>query len=241
MRIRVIDFETTGMPEGAGGAAVCEVGRCDVIGRVVDETTGLREWSVDTDSLAAVLCNPGRPIPPEIRAIHHIADADVADAIAATVALDGIGGEHVDAVAAHNAKFEQAFYPGGSAPWICTYKVALRLWPEAPSHSNQVLRYWLGMELPADLAMPPHRAGPDAFVTAHILARELNLGTASFDDMVRWSAGPALLPRITFGKYRGSKWEAAPSDYLSWIADKSDMDADVKANARHHLKARAKQ
>ena len=48
--------------------------------------------------------------------------------------------------------------------------MALRVWPEAPRHSNQVLRYWRGMRLDHARAMPPHRAGPDAWVTAHILA-----------------------------------------------------------------------
>ena len=49
-------------------------------------------------------------------------------------------------------------------------------------HSNQVLRYWLGLRLDADLAMPPHRAGPDAYVTAHLLLRMMAL--ASVEQMI---------------------------------------------------------
>lgn len=227
--IRVIDFETTGMPDD--GAAVCEVGWCDV-----DYADGIASVA---PSAFALLCNPGRPIPPHVQAVHHIGDRDLVDCPTPEVGFRRLMEGPPACFAAHNATFEKAFFGGGDVAWICTYKVGLRLYPEAESHSNQALRYLLGLDLPEDAAMPPHRAAPDAFVTAHILARFLNEGRATYDEMVRWSSGPALLPRITFGKHRGSKWEDAPSDYLRWIVDKSDLDVDAKANARHHLKLRA--
>lgn len=231
MLIRVLDFETTGLPE-TEGSAICEIGYCDVV-----RSTSESEWRVCQPWSA--LCNPGCPIPPEIRAVHHISDADVANADPARHYLGVLRDGDPAAFAAHIAKFEQHFFQGGTIPWICTHKVACRLWPDAPSLSNQVLRYWLGLELPDEQAMPPHRAGPDAFVTAHILAKVLNLGTATVDDMIRWSSGPPLLPKVMFGKHRGAKWDDVPTDYLDWLANKSDMDNDIKANARHHLKRRA--
>jgi len=36
-----------------------------------------------------------------------------------------------------------------------------------------VLRYWRNLVLDPALAMPPHRAGPDAYVTACLLAELL--------------------------------------------------------------------
>lgn len=228
MLIRVIDFETTGLPEDEGGAAICEIGWRDVEAAPPQAVVGGGQ---------SLLVDPGRPIPAVARAVHHIGDSDVAGAINPTEGLLRLTEGQPTYFAAHNAKFEQAFFSGNGTPWICTYKVALRLWPDAPSHSNQVLRYWLGIDLPhEDAAMPPHRAGPDAYVTAHLLARMIAEGRATIDDMVRWSSGPPLLPRITFGKHRGSKWEDVPRDYLEWIVNKSDLDSDTKANARHHLK-----
>lgn len=114
----------------------------------------------------------------------------------------------------------------GSAP----IKVALRVWPEAPRHSNQVLRYWRGMRLDHARAMPPHRAGPDAWVTAHILADLAQF--ASFAQMIAWTNEPKLLPAMTFGKHRGTGWDAIPIDYLQWMSGQADMDADVLWNAR---------
>lgn len=237
--VRVVDFETAGLPEQEG-AAICEAGWCDVIGDIIDDTTGLRHWRVDADRATSYLCNPGHPIPPEIRAVHHISDKDVAGAPPPRDILEKLSAGEVSAFAAHVAKFERAFFDLNEARWICTYKVALRLYPDAPSHSNQALRYLCGLELDPDAAMPPHRAGPDAFVTAHLLAHMLNDGRASIDDMVRWSSGPALLSKVTFGKHKGSKWEDLPTDYLEWLLYKSDMDADTKANAKHHILKRQK-
>ena len=87
-------------------------------------------------------------------------------------------------------------------PAICTYKAALRLWPEAPGHGNQVLRYWLRpKDLDPVIASPPHRALPDAYVTAFILRELLELATV--EELIAWTGEPALLPRVTFGQYRG--------------------------------------
>lgn len=226
--IRCIDFETTGLPDADEPTAICQIGWCDV--EIDSEITVCPPHSF--------LCDPGHEIPAVARAVHHISDADVGGELAPVDGLKRILIDPPHYFVAHNAKFEQAFFNGGSIPWICTYKVALRLWPDAPAHSNQVLRYHLGLELRDDLAMPPHRAGPDAYVTAHILKKMLETDGASLETMEHWSSGPALLPKVTFGKHRGSKWEDVPSDYLYWIATKSDLDDDTKANARHHLKKR---
>jgi exodeoxyribonuclease X len=56
--------------------------------------------------------------------------------------------------------------------------------------------------------------------------------------MIEWTAGPSLLPRITFGKHRGANWSDVPFDYLEWLAFKSDMDADTKFTAKHWIQQR---
>lgn len=228
MLFRVTDFETTGMPPDA---ALCEIGFCDV-----------RTYAgapIEIGDPVGMLVNPNRPMPPEARAIHHISDDDLANAPAIATGLITLNHPSVDIFVAHNAKFEQEFFTGNGKPWICTLKVARRLWPECPSHTNQCLRYFLGLELDDALAMPPHRAAPDTYVTAHILLKAFEAG-ASMADMIEWSNGPSLLPRVTFGKHKGTAWSELPGDYLSWIVNKSDMDADTKFTARHHLDGRRK-
>jgi exodeoxyribonuclease X len=240
MLLRIIDFETTGIPvEGEPPHAVCEVGWADV---VIGDDGQLGPEPVRF--VGSRLCDPGRPMRVEALAIHHISDAMIAvggeagtKASPPTLAFRRLMEDSPAYFVAHNADFERAVFAGGGTPWLCTYKAALRAWPDAPGHSNQMLRYWLGLDLDARYAMPPHRAGPDAFVTAHILIELLRAGT-KIEDMARWSSGPALLPRITFGKHKGAKWGDVPADYLQWIVIRSDMDRDAKANAKHELKAR---
>lgn len=223
MLIRVIDFETTGMPPDA---AVCEVAWRDV----VDE-----DGDYDIGDGVSMLVNPGRPVALEAMAVHHIRDHELADRPPPDVAfLQLMDGATI--FVAHNASFEQQFFAGGGKPWICTYRCALRAWPDSPGHSNQVLRYFLQLDLD-DRAMPPHRAAPDAFVTAHILLRLLD--AHPLDQLIAWSAEPALMVLCRFGKHRGAKWSEVPSDYLEWIL-RQDMDADTKHTARHHLSQRKK-
>lgn len=230
MLLRVIDFETTGMPPDA---VVCEVGWCD-----------LRTYDSDPAEIGdpvGMLVNPNRPIPPEARAIHHISDADLVGAPPITTGFLALSKGAPDIFVAHNAKFEQEFFTSGETPWICTMKVARRIWPECPSHTNQCLRYWLGIECDEALAMPPHRAAPDAFVTAHILYEMIR--HASFDQMIEWTARPSLLPgNIKFGtKHKGQPWSKADASYLEWIINKSDMDADTKFTAKHWLEQKRRQ
>lgn len=235
MLIRVVDLETTGFEPPAG---ICEIGFCDL----VKDGEG---WFVGMPG--SLLVDPGHPIPPETSAVHHIVDADVVSApVFEEAALSTFfDEERMQAerlvLVAHNAKFERQWLTPevtGEADWICTYKCALRIWPDAPAHNNGTLRYWLNPEgLARHRAEPAHRAGPDAYVTAYIL-REM-LKVMSLDELVDISSRPALLPKCNFGKHRGTPWADVPSDYLRW-ASGQQMDEDVAFTVRHHLAERAK-
>ncbi len=230
--VRCIDLETTGLapPE----AAVCEIGHTDVWHAKPED--GEPHWHVGRP--LACFVDPGRPIPPEVSAVHHIVDADVAGAKSLDDAVAPLLKGSKVVLCAHNAKFERQFLTM-SATWICSYKVALHLAPRAPAHNLQTLRYWLKLDLDRDEADPPHRAGPDSYVNAALMARML--AKLSIEDMVTISARPALLPKFHFGKHAGVRLEDVPSDYLNWVASPKGItdDEDVLFTARHHLELRA--
>jgi len=230
--IRVIDFETTGKEPDM---RIVEVGWCDLYEDHWHSVNG--NWVID--AAVCELCNPGVPISPETSAVHHIIDEDVADARDAGLVLK----EMLDCpfetiLAAHNADFEKALFNWGDRQWIDTYKVAALLYREAPSHRLQVLRYWLRLDVDRVIASTAHRAGPDAYVTAVLL--EQLLADMSVEEMVRISAEPVFLPRLSFGKHATVPIEEVPADYLQWILDKGGFDEDVTHTARTELQKRNK-
>lgn len=224
-RYLVLDTETTGLiPE-------------------TDRVVELAAHSVDlaTGAVTPVfdqLINPGRPIPPEASAIHHLVDRDVAGAPSMEQVWADFApllAQH-DAIVAHNARFDRGFLPATDQPWICTLRLARHLWPEAPRHSNQVLRYWLHLEVDAPA---PHRAADDTRVTAAlfqalapVLARTVSLTTPT--DVEQWAERPVAFLTVPLGKYKDQPWTAVPADYLRW-ALKTWEDPDLLWNVRHAL------
>lgn len=222
--VRVVDLETTGNAPPAH--AVCEIGWQDV---ALGEDG---RWELHGEG-GQTLVNPGRPIPPITEAIHHIRDVDVADAPywhdVARPILDPWPRRL--ALAAHRSDFEQQYCTASltrDARWICTWKCALRLWPDSPAFSNQVLRYWRKPEgLVRELGLPVHRALPDAYVTAFHLRDMLN--EASLAQLLAWSAEPGLLPRVRYGPDRGKDWREITEESLAGFL--TDRDPDVRHTA----------
>ena len=145
-----------------------------------------------------------------------------------------------DYYVAHNAEFESGFLePHLGSNWLCTYKCALRIWPDAVSHSNQALRYMLGLHAPFGRdrkSINPHRALDDCIVTAAIFLEITK--RAKWPDILRWSSEPALQTRFTWGKHRGERWDAVPEDYLRWILDKLVDDKSAQFSAAYWLDQR---
>lgn len=225
--IRVIDFECTGFepPE----AEVCEVGTCDF-----HLETGLIEIP------ATWMCGV-KEMPPQVRAVHHISLAECEGWDAFDPAVMFRRSNAADAIAAHNAEFETKFFES-PVPVICTYKVALRVWPDAPAHNNGALRYWLedeGKIAPEHhLTQPAHRAGPDAYVTAHILKALFDTGVTG-KQMVAWTKEPRLLPRCPIGKFRDKPWSEVEGGFLGWMLRQPDMAEDLKWNAKREIERRS--
>lgn len=226
--IWVIDTETTGASPKEG-AAICEVAAVPV----------LENGKVIMSKFFSQLINPGHPIPPDMSAIHHIIDADVKTKpmIHEAKCLKKIGS---DIIAAHNMEFDWAFLePALSvlpAHRLCTYRLALHMFPDAPNHKNQTLRYYLGEEPPASLlksAGHAHRALYDTFVTAFVFARMLK--EHSLDELIEMSSKPVLLKTCHYRAHKGKPWSQVPKDYLSWILRGGDHSPDVTYTARHWI------
>jgi exodeoxyribonuclease X len=229
MTIRVIDIETTGTD--AAVDAIIEIASVDLL---KDGTIANRQ---------STLVRPGIPVLPESSAVHHLIDEDLAGAPPLMAVFELFKG--ADAYVAHNADFERSFLGllMGDATWVCTYKAALRIWPDLPAHNNQALRYRFGFANPFGVdrhTLSPHRALSDVIVTAAVFNEIAK--HATWPELVQWSSEPALLSVLRFGKHRGERFDAVPADYLEWLAAGThDMREEVRFSARYWLSRRVAQ
>jgi exodeoxyribonuclease X len=250
---RVFDTETTGLDVET--AKIVEIGACDVWHlHPADAPPGFADF-VQSPS-QAWLCNPGIPIPPEAKAVHHIIDSDVAIAPLASTVIARLVPNEPTVFVAHNAKYDRPILereglPAGEA-WLCTYRLAMHVWPEAPSYKNEVLRYWLGFdELPRHTRIGqsvPHRAAHDSAVTALLLREALtrimvDRKLCDVEALIKWAESPVVLKgNLGFGKYFDKTWaHVAQMDasYFDWMIKQEDRepgswDMDKIHTARHY-------
>ncbi len=162
----VVDVETTGM-RAAGGDRLTEIA-------VVVVQGGRQEVVFES------LVNPGRPIPPLIRAITGISDDMVREAPEFSAVADQVLAALAGRVfVAHNARFDWGFVGAElrrardlalDGPRLCTVRLARRLVKGVRSCGLDSLQQFFGLENRAR-----HRACGDALVTAEVLSRLLCL------------------------------------------------------------------
>lgn len=216
-----------------------------MIFRVIDtETTSFEGGIVEiasVDIVDGVICNPmsdfvrpPEPIGFEAMAIHHITEKMVADA----PPIDEVIGRYLEAdvYVAHNAAFDRAKLPQITAPWICTMKLARKLWPEE-KHGNQYLRYRFGLDPEVPEGLHAHRALYDCYVTATNLLYMNGIARWNVAQMRDITTRPSLLHALRFGKHKGKTFEELAKmnpGYLRWLAGDS-KDEDVLFTTKHWL------
>lgn len=146
--------------------------------------------------------------------------------------------------AAHNAAFDRRMLvQSGIHPdllpiqTICTWKCSRHLYPDAPGHSNQILRYYLDIQPAFEVEGVPHRALPDVAVTMGILLKMLEQNTP--EKLIELTATPVLLEKASFGRFRGKLWRDFDVGMLRWVLGK-DFDEDEKYTAQYWLNEKTK-
>lgn len=233
MLLRVTDVETTGFPPAA---EVIELGWTDVHVDIVDDRVIGAQIDPQTHNYRCR--NTQYTIGVEAMSVHHIIPEDLVEAEYFQHVFKRMLGEpqEVHAFVAHNAKFEKQFLKT-DIPFICTMKCSMQKFITASKYSNQYLRYFLGLQLDRQRAEPVHAAGPDTYVTAHILVKLLGTGM-TIQDMIKVSGNPVMLPNCPLNKHKGKPWSEVPLDYLSWILRQSTMEEDIMFSARQEYRRR---
>lgn len=230
----VVDTETTGFNPATD--RVVEVGAVwvDLHGNILDTY----------ESLVA----PGRDIPAEASAVHHIIASDLEGAPSLEDCYGAIAARHpYDVLVGHNlVDFDSQFIPRlvGGRPMLDTLRLAQRVWPDFDSHKNFFLGYHLGLITGKRSERMAHSALADCLVTARILRRILECieekakdpESISVSGLAEWQMKPRILRKVRFGKHAGTPWAEVPRDYLQWIVQKSGMtDPDILHTCKVHL------
>ncbi|MZX49597.1 exodeoxyribonuclease X [Klebsiella pneumoniae] len=192
--LRVIDTETCGLQGG-----IVEIASVDIVdGQITNPMSHL--------------VRPDRPISPQAMAIHRITEEMVADKPWIEEIIPHYHGSPW--YVAHNASFDRRVLPEMHGEWICTMKLARRLWPGI-KYSNMGLYKSRKLNVTTPPGLHHHRALYDCYITA------------------------ALLTTFTFGKYRGKAVaEIAENDpgYLRWLFNNLDrMSPELRLTLRHYL------
>ena len=162
-RVAVVDFETTGMGPQQGARAT-EVGIVVLEGGEIVERF-------------ASLMHTGIPVPPFIERLTGISNAMLEDAPGAREVMERAAAlTEGCSLVAHNAAFDRGFWvaelqragiDARETPFICTVKLARRLYPQAPNCKLGTLAAW--HQLPTEGRA--HRALADALTTARLWQR----------------------------------------------------------------------
>lgn len=179
-------------------------------------------------------------ISPHAQAVHHITKEELTAERGAVTRSDAIkmlqGCIEPDSyLVAHNAEFDSKFLPELHNPWICTMRSARHLWPNAPGYGNQVLRYWLKLEIDIPNRFP-HQALYDTITTKQILLKLLELKTPA--ELMWYSSAPVKLKTLRYGKHKGIPIEQVPVDYITWLSSKQDLDMDTRYTLDSIMKMR---
>ncbi len=233
MNLIVVDTETSDL-EPSDGATILELAWMVVAQRN-------DKW-VPISAYETYIQYDG-PIHPKAQASHHI-HPQCLKAPRAIIRSDAVGGLLTELqpdtyIVAHNSDFDSKFLPEVTNPWICTWKVAKRIWPDAPGYSNQVLRYWLGVDPDLSIAptvkqRAPHQAMYDVATTTGILLKMLEKYSPA--ELLQFCE-PMLLKTIDFGKHKGMEFKNVPRDYMAWLRGQPKLEPDLKFTLDHYLHA----
>lgn len=107
---------------------------------------------------------------------------------------------------------------------LCTLKLARNLWPDAPDHKLQTLRYMFKLD-----AGTAHRAMGDVYACVNLLRRIAEEHQCRLDGLMELGRAPlSLNSRLPFGKHKGDKLKDIPMSYVRWLLTLADLDADLR-------------
>lgn len=238
MKLIFFDTETTGLePEDK----VIQIGTIIVDG----DKDPIRHESLHSAG--------GRKISIQAMATHHITEEMIDGKYELEAHKERYQGLFDSGIAiAHNAKFDIRMMAQSGINidrFICTRKVAYKMFKKEESHALQRLRYSLGLYKLETERIDAHSALSDCVVLQNLfnhmksIALKLVSEEEMYEKMIKTSKQPMFLRKFGFGKYAKKEHtiaEVAKKDfqYIKWLWNKSgmpDTDEDLKYTLQQYI------
>ena len=208
-RILVADTETSGL---GPDAEIVELAYLEI-----DEDMNT------LDSFDVMVCPKGL-ITPEASAASGITNLMVEKCLPIEAYIGGNLSETY--LCAHNCKFD---YRMLKPYWnitgtLCTYRAAMKYFPDAPKHQLQVLRHYLGIEVDAEA----HRALGDVLTTYELIKKLLEVSGLDLIGLTEEMDKPIDFESMPWGKHRGVRMEDLSWGYCKWLLGLEDLDPDLR-------------
>ncbi len=168
---------------------------------------------------------PGKPIEVGALATHHILDAELVNQPPASQFSLPADAEYI---IGHNVDFDWQVAGKPDVKRICTLALCRSLWPDASSHGQSAMLYYLSDNRveTRERLKNAHSASADVENCLHLLCkiREAIGNLQSWHDL--WlRSEEARIPKIMpFGKHKGMDISQLPLDYKRWLLKQADVD-----------------
>lgn len=116
--------------------------------------------------------------------------------------------------------------------FICTLRLAKKLFPDLEAHNLSYLRY--ALDLPIDDSITAHNATDDVLVTIELFKFLFETAKTrglinSVDELYQFCWESIAVTTMPFGKHKGQAFKEVPNSYYVWLIDNSevfDTDSD---------------
>lgn len=237
--VMILDTETTGVSDNS-----------DIIEFSASFPTSANDSFEDVYNYTARF-KPTHVVPAEASAIHFITSEDLENEETYTrkhaefYPLFELKQYYVG----HNVQFDQRMlqfnhvrhsddeFPAlyDDSKWICTLKLAKKLFAEDPEFKNLTLSFlWFKFELykTCTRKIVPHSAEDDVYMTYKVLTHLVNIAiernlidpnTDIGSQVVELANTPICYSTMTIGKHKGWIMEDVPMNYLEWMIMNMDV------------------
>lgn len=201
---------------------------------------------------------PLKDIPPEASAVHFITNDELQDCGSYKDDL-----ENIDIIfgskeyyIGHNVQFDNRMmtdneykyrnsvsqYLSDKTKWICTLRLAKKLFAEDKDFANLTLSYlWFKLECnkTASRKIIAHSAKDDVFMCCKVLIKLIEVaiqrGHINPDmdigpQVVNFCNTPIVYEIMPFGKHKGELMSVVPLNYIEWMIKNSDILDDTNPN-----------